>query len=281
MTDDVWDSLLEHARNKPSPGLFKRLVVEDSAYPVFYGITTPETHFCLMAELPSGEMHRFERIPPSRGFKLTTHISGQELVKGNATLNVISNSAKYNSVFRAIAQDISKSVSAAAGSQEKTVSLIRRLNLWRSFFEKQSEAGLSLTAQQGLYGELYFLRNHLLSLPVDSGRAAASWTGPDKRQHDFQLGKVAIEVKTSSQRTHQTARITSEQQLDETLVTSLLLYWLCVVIVENDKNTLPALVDDAICCSQSRKLQSFLKIRFLHRDIRTQSEISTPEDHTH
>jgi len=244
MTDDIWDSLCEEAQKKQSSGIFKRLVVEDSAYPVFYGITTPEQHFCFIVQLPVEEMHRFERFPKTRGFNLITHIAGEELVKGNATLNVTASSAQYNGVFKAIALDISKSVSAVTGAENKTLSLIRRLNLWRSFFERQTEAGLSSTDQQGLYGELYFLRNHLLSLSVGAGRVLATWTGPDKRQHDFQLGKVAVEVKTSSQRTHQKAIITSEQQLDETLVSSLYLYWLCVVIVENDKNTLPALVGD-------------------------------------
>jgi hypothetical protein len=43
-----------------------------------------------------------------------------------------------------------------------------------------------------------------------------SWTGPDGAHQDFQLPRVAIEVKTSSGKEPQTIAISSERELDDT-----------------------------------------------------------------
>jgi hypothetical protein len=68
--------------------------------------------------------------------------------------------------------------------------------------------------------------------------------GAESRQHDFQFGKLSVEVKTSSAKQHQVVHIASEQQLDETLVEELYLFLLSVSLVENSESTLPALVDE-------------------------------------
>jgi hypothetical protein len=117
-----------------------------------------------------------------------------------------------------------------------------RLSQWQQFLEKNGSNGLSMQSQIGLYGELYFLKTHLLSAPENFADELAFWTGPKNRQHDFQSGETAIEVKASTGKQQQKLTISSEQQLDETLVGNLFLYHLSLSLVDNQVNTLPALI---------------------------------------
>lgn len=117
-----------------------------------------------------------------------------------------------------------------------------RLMEWQQFFENNGPEGLSEEGQRGLYGELYFLQKHLLTDPEYFAADVAAWTGPKNRQHDFQFGMSVVEVKTCSAKQHQKLMISSEQQLDDTLVDNLYLYHLSLSAVENHEDTLPALL---------------------------------------
>ena len=243
-SEAIWSELTKDARTRKSQGVIKRLVGSNLACPLFFGIKIPENLHCFIVQLPSNEMQRFHEIAESRGFALTTYISGDELDNDHSTLAVTASSQYYNDIFKTIADDISKNTAGIDSSNSKASALFRRITLWQVFFEKQGKAGFSTTAQQGLYGELYFLYHHLLKQNSDLQRILRGWTGPDSRQHDFQYGNYAIEVKTISQRKHRTAEITSEQQLDDSQTQNLFLYWLSVSVIENGKETLPALVNE-------------------------------------
>ena len=243
-SERIWSELIKDARTKKSQGVIKRLVGSSRPCPLFFGVKTPENLHCFIVQLPSSELQRFHDIAESRGFALTTYISGDELNNDHSTLAVNATSPYYNGIFKTIADDIFKNTAGIDSSYSKASALFRRITLWQVFFEKQGKAGLSTTAQQGLYGELYFLYHHLLKQKTDLRHILRGWTGSDGRQHDFQYGRYAIEVKTISQRKHLTAEITSEQQLDDSLTQNLFLYWLSVSVMENGKETLPALVDE-------------------------------------
>jgi hypothetical protein len=59
---------------------------------------------------------------------------------------------------------------------------------------------LSIEEQLGLWGELWMLRR----LAAHNGaRAIASWVGPQGETHDFRIGQVEYEVKTTRNRTRQ------------------------------------------------------------------------------
>jgi hypothetical protein len=102
--------------------------------------------------------------------------------------------------------------------------------------------GLSEDAQRGLYGELFFLKQHLIPATNDFVFAISAWTGPRNRQHDFQFASAAVEVKTSGAKQHQKLLIASEQQLDDALVDNLFLFHLSLSSVDNHADTLVAIV---------------------------------------
>lgn len=63
---------------------------------------------------------------------------------------------------------------------------------WRRLL--QSAAMMPIERQTGLYGELLVLRRLELQLGAD---ALDVWTGPTHEAHDFRLGEVELEVKTT------------------------------------------------------------------------------------
>ena len=81
--------------------------------------------------------------------------------------------------------------------------------------QSSTDTGLAPEARRGLFGELTFLREHLLP-PARRREAVAAWTGPTAAHQDFQLPGAAIEVKTSSGKEPQTLVISSERELDDT-----------------------------------------------------------------
>ena len=100
--------------------------------------------------------------------------------------------------------------------------------------------GLSAEEQRGLWGEIHFLRSHLL--PALGPGVVAAWKGPDGASQDFQLSAGCVEVKTTLANQPQVVRIANERQLDDPHRNALFLHTLALEILEGDAATLPAAV---------------------------------------
>ena len=76
--------------------------------------------------------------------------------------------------------------------------------------------GLSESSEIGLFGELLFLE--FLVRSVGRGPAMRAWHGPDAEEHDFALGAIAVEVKTTSleRRKHRIATLSQLEPLPGT-----------------------------------------------------------------
>lgn len=99
--------------------------------------------------------------------------------------------------------------------------VVKRFELWRLLLSPEGKEGLSRPRQQGLLGELLFLEELLDS--TQKSRAIASWRGPLHDSIDFILEGVGIEVKTTAGLRPLKVKISSEKQLsDEGLGTLLL-----------------------------------------------------------
>ncbi len=124
----------------------------------------------------------------------------------------------YNEVFSAMVENLFQCLNSCKTEAQIVRPFLERLAAWQQFFQKNGFTGLGEEAQRGLYGELYFIKKHLLSIPKHFAEEMSGWTGSKRRQHDFQFGETVIEVKTCISKQHQKLQISSEQQLDETLV---------------------------------------------------------------
>lgn len=85
--------------------------------------------------------------------------------------------------------------------------LRRAISQWRALFDQF--ALLTPDKQMGLLGELWLL-NRLLDTYRDA--ALEAWTGPQGASHDFRIGEVEVEVKTTGTE-HRIHMISSDSQL--------------------------------------------------------------------
>jgi len=133
---------------------------------------------------------------------------------------------------------LSKTTQAAAATV-----LVRRFARWQQFLRTGGAGGLSAERQQGLYGELKTLQE-LIIPTVGVARGVESWTGPDRASQDFQLDRMAIEVKTIVQSEPQQFTITNERQLDDYGLDALLVAHHRVLRYQGSGETLPSLVEE-------------------------------------
>jgi len=240
--DALWGELEAEAQRITGTGILKRMLAPDAACTMFLGVQRPSLNRLFLLQAPRNMLPSREQIPESRGFELTVQITGEE-AETHATFVLSSTDRIYNEVFSAMVDNLYQGLKECREERQIVRIFLERLIQWQQFFEKNGIDGLSEEAQRGLYGELYFLKNHLLSTPEHFAAEISAWTGPKNRQHDFQFGDTVVEVKTCSAKQHQKLLISSEQQLDETLVGNLFVFHLSLSSVENHADTLPALID--------------------------------------
>ena len=243
MSDEVWAELNCDASTLGGPGTLKRRIASSSACPLFLGIRQPGLKYAFILHVPRGIAPLPEALPQSRGFSYEVLVAGDESSSGMLSVILSASDASYNDVFAAICEDLTTQLSPLNSDREIVREFVNRVQLWQIFFERQGGDGLSPEAQRGLYGELWFLKEFVLSERADE-TALACWRTEVQSQHDFQFGELSVEVKTSATRGLQALKINGEQQLDETLVDRLCLYYLSVAVIENSPATLPALVDE-------------------------------------
>lgn len=122
------------------------------------------------------------------------------------------------------------------------VSCVKRiLQKWSIFFQLEKDYVLSANVQQGLYGELWVLEK---LIKQNGNKALEYWTGYNFETHDFYIGKDAVEIKSSSAKGPEKAKISNEYQLDDTGVIGILyLIYLNMKKSEADGEALPEIVE--------------------------------------
>lgn len=112
---------------------------------------------------------------------------------------------------------------------------------WSTFFEFEKEYVLSNNAQQGLYSELYILEN---MISVKDSSIVNCWTGCNSEDHDFYIGKNAVEIKSSAGKRPNKIKINNEYQLDTVGINGKL-YLLYIELRKSEVygENLPTIVD--------------------------------------
>lgn len=117
--------------------------------------------------------------------------------------------------------------------------VLSHIEEWRNLFEKHAPGGLSSALQQGLYGELGFLKTLLTKSTFSVSDAVEYWVGSEPALRDFQGDSWAVEVKTSASNNPQGVIISSERQLDETLFNNLFLLHISLEKSRRNGESLP------------------------------------------
>ena len=180
-----------------------------------------------------------ERLPEAEGFILTPVSLPDDV--NYITLVLRLADQRYQDIFTVLVEDVVAAVTPAPDETQMLNILLSRLLAWQRFLTAQGQDGLGKDAQQGLYGELWFLC-YILIGAVGELKAVQAWTGPARAPHDFQLSRGAVEVKTTAAKQLQQIRISNERQLDETHLPVLWLFHLSLDISRTGGESLPAMV---------------------------------------
>ncbi len=159
------------------------------------------------------------------------------------------------SIFAVLCEDLFNSVSEVSEEKELVKSLQNRFLKWKELFELAKSPGLSPEKQIGLFGELFLLKK----LFEETGKIAeclSFWVGPDTGIRDFEKNNNAIEVKTTQTHNHQKIRISSERQLDTTLLENLFLFHLSLERRNGNENSLNQIVYELFSIIGDNKLFS-------------------------
>ena len=218
---EVWAEL----RNAVAAGAWarvKRRVDKSTPLDLFLAVAKPSNERMLLMAVHEASLDGLDGLPASKGVEARIVRPGED--GADASLEIVLRDDRAEDIFTALAIDIVDAACLAQNERMAVAAVVDRLERWQRFLEVAGPEGLSGERQRGLYGELCFLRNHLLPLIGVTGVEA--WTGPIAASHDFHLGMLAVEVKTSAAKQHQVLRIASERQLDATGVETLLLHHL-------------------------------------------------------
>ena len=114
-------------------------------------------------------------------------------------------------IFEIVVEDIRSDLAKASGLADSLERICRVLAKWKDFFQSDKELLLPPEKQQGLYGELLFLKECIEDMGTSS---VLHWAGCNDETHDFYISSNAVEVKTTCKQAPYYAMISSEYQLD-------------------------------------------------------------------
>jgi hypothetical protein len=237
--EDVWN-LLEQDGNDISSGYLTRRILPDVNYDVYLAIEKPSNTRLLMLRVSSAFLDRKAAYPASSSFTVNRVVLPQD-GEEYATLQLVLTNARYKDIFTILVQDIVDYLTSVLDGRAAISAFITRLKRWQTFLEKHSPEGLSEIAQQGLYGELCFLRK-LVFPHFELLKGLRCWTGTKGTQQDFQFAGCAVEVKTTSAKQHQKLAIASERQLNDMGAGVIVLLHLSLDVRQGQGETLPGIV---------------------------------------
>ncbi len=224
----IWQSL-EISASEQATGYVRRRVKPQSVCGIFLAVAKPSNQHVLQLQLMQTSPVIAPSLPSARG--LDVRVIRSENGHNGFTIQLAVREPRYGHIFDALVDDIVEIIAGAKSEPAAVAAFISRLRHWQKFLEQVGPDGLSREAQQGLYGELWFLRERLIPL-VGLHPALLAWVGPSGAHQDFLLRSCAIEVKTTGTKEPQYLTIQSERQLDDTVLDALFLFHLSLDIRE-------------------------------------------------
>ncbi|KXS46086.1 MAG: Uncharacterized protein AWU58_817 [Methanohalophilus sp. T328-1] len=237
--DAIWEEL-ENDKSFHSGLLYKRYSAKIKPN-IFISLKAPEKFRCISFLIDSSFEFDKNQLKYLRDIKIESAFD--PLHPGKKFILVLLLNKQYNDIFTTLCQDLIDGLSEIDNEDILIEKLIERLIKWQSLFEKAGESGLSESSQRGLFGEMYFLRK-CLSKSLHYIDWIKAWKGPEKSIQDFQYSDWAVEVKTTHGKNHQKIHISSERQLDDSIIPNIFLYHLSFDIRPSHGETLNSVIED-------------------------------------
>jgi Putative PD-(D/E)XK family member, (DUF4420) len=236
---ELWNEL-EHNIKSDQSGYLTRRVKPNSFCDLWIAVIEPQGIRTLLLRVKYRVAKGIREYPQSEGFQVQV-VRLPNDSQDSVTIQLSLTQNRYSDIFTALVNDVIIGVAEKTSEETGLEEFIVRLKRWQTFLKVNQPEGLSAFDQQGLYGELYCLRELVLpNMHLFAGLQC--WIGPRAAQQDFQFSKCAIEVKTTSAKQHQKLTIASERQLDDTGAGTIVLLHLSLDIRQGQGETLPDMV---------------------------------------
>jgi len=237
---EIWRDLDREAAAEPASALVKRLVEAGTGTELHLAVDSSRRKRYLMVRMADDWDEDTTGFPRWRGARIGP-FEGSERPVPHRFLVIEQGDESPSEVFEVLAADVIDAALARQPGEDLRAVVATRLDRWKAFFEERGLVGLGPEAQQGLFGELWFLREHLVPT-VGPSVAVSAWDVTHRAVHDFQFPLHAFEVKTSSAKQHQRIHVASERQLDTTGLDSLHVVVVSLSPTQAGGETLPELV---------------------------------------
>lgn len=237
----IWKELEESHNPEIQYGVLMRRISPDISHDIFLGLEKTTSKRMLLFRVNKIEAIPFEQLPDFRGFEISA-LKFPDEKPDTIIISLGLNDQLYSDIFSALCEDLFMIASREPDQQNMVRYIKERLLQWKQFLEVNGSQGLSPEAQRGLYGELRFLRDILIK-HLNITEAVRCWQGPLRKNQDFQIAGIGIEVKTSIAKQHQKIHISNELQLDDSNLDDLYLYFISLAETSNLGETLPEIID--------------------------------------
>ena len=237
--ENIWIGLESDTTNHS--GLFYKRYSAEVLPDVFVALKAPEELRCIAFRI--GAVFPFDETQWNKLKDIKIETLTDERDKTKKFLLILLLNKQHKDIFSTLCEDLIFGVSEVTTEQTLVEKILERLAKWQSLFEKVGKQGLSDESQRGLYGEIYFLR-FLLNNITDKNYCLKSWLGPEKSIQDFQYSNWAVEVKTTHGNNHQKIHITSERQLDDSIIEKIFLFHLSLDVRVGNGESLNILIDE-------------------------------------
>ena len=234
----LWDVMSQ----EKCAGLVKRLLSSSAPIKVFATYKHPE-NICGIAFSCDSKLKL--SIDAFHSLKeLTVQLFLDTSYQSNRLLTIQLHSSLNKDVFAYLCNNLVEAIEKCDTETKAIKLVLNRLDKWKTMFSKGSSEGLSVTEQQGLYGELMYLHKLAARRIYPFVDSLKIWVGADKAMRDFQGNGWAVEAKTVSINNADQITINGERQLDETLLNKLYLFHLSVEASRMNGQTLNDKVDE-------------------------------------
>lgn len=252
--DTIWQEL-ESDQSMQSGLIYRRLSAEMNT-DLYVALRVPEKLRCIAAHISKSLEPTVQTWSHLKDIKVEIFNDNKQPDKSFFLILLLNQIHK--DIFSVLCDDLFIQVSQVENEKDLIKALLNRLVKWETLFQSVSQQGMSGETQRGLYGELFFLRKFILK-SENNFNCVNSWLGPSRAVQDFQFGDWAVEVKTTHGNNHQKIHISSERQLDDSLVPFLILYHLSLDIRTNHGESLNEIVSSvrSLISSDANCLNTF------------------------
>lgn len=210
---ETWQSVSNDIGSQK--GLYSRRVPLVSGKHVHAAFSSSTNMPEVAIDTAPGNMKKVKLARKCKGFEVTVNRQTNSHGTHVARIRIALTREPFRDMFLTMVSDLIERYCREEHEATACKALETRLDHWSRFAEIDSEGGLSLAEQIGLYGELLFIAA-LLDDGFDGKFTINAWHGPDRKNQDFLFGHIGIEVKTSTSNVPERVKINSAQQLDST-----------------------------------------------------------------